>query len=216
MRYHTLVINLCYDRYGVHPLLSESDERTPPDSKGFSAMDIAVSSARAIATLVQALRADYGLEHAHQFAMYAINLALFTLLDQDTFDILDRDFLTLTSAMSIIACRSQLGRSVFHLFKQSVRSRNQGHRVQQSEAVPPGIKELFQQDSQSKTPDRWDRYAEDLTRIDGETSYLDTFQEDRQSTATPGLHEMLEQYERLSVGKEEEWHDRRRREESAF
>ncbi|PWY67625.1 pathway-specific regulatory protein [Aspergillus sclerotioniger CBS 115572] len=216
MRYHTLVINICYDRYGVHPVLSESDERTPPHSKGFSAMDIAVSSARAIATLVQALRTEYGMEHAHQFAMYAINLALFTLIDQDSFDILDRDFLTLTSAMSIIACRSQLGRSVFHLFKLSVRSRNQGHRVQQSEAVPPGIKELFQQGSQSKTPDRWDRYAEDLTKADGESSYFDTIQDESQSSAIPGLHEMLEQYERLSVGKEEEWCDRKRREESAF
>ncbi|PYI02031.1 pathway-specific regulatory protein [Aspergillus sclerotiicarbonarius CBS 121057] len=215
MRYHTLVINLCCDRFGVHPLLSESDDRTPPNSKGFSAGDIAVSSARTIANLSQRLRTEYGMEHAHQFAMYAINLALFTLLDQDNFDILDRDFLTLTSAMSIIACRSQLGRSVFHLFKLAVRSRNQGARVQQSEEVPPGIKELFQQDSQSRAPDRWDRYAESLTKIDGDDSYLDT-REAPQSLASYGLHDMLERYERLSVGKEDEWHDRRQREESAF
>ncbi|RAK95215.1 transcription factor domain-containing protein [Aspergillus ibericus CBS 121593] len=215
MRYHTLVINLCFDRFGVHPLLSESDERTPPRSKGFSSQDIAISSARTIASLSQQLRSEYGMEHAHQFAMYAINLALFTLLDQDHFDILDRDFLTLTSAMSIIACRSQLGRSVFHLFKLAVRSRNQGDRVQQSEEVPPGIKELFQQDSQSRTPDRWDRYAENLTKLDGETSAIDT-REAPDPLANYGLHDMLERYERLSVGKGDEWEDRRPGEESAF
>lgn len=209
MRYHTLVINLCCDRFGFHPILSEGDERTPRESKGFSAVEIALSSARTIAALTQQLRVEYGMEHAHQFAMYSVNLALFTLLGQDTFDILDRDFLTLTSAMSIIACRSQLGRHLFHLFKLSVRSRNQGDRVQQSDEVPPGIKELFQPDSKAQVPDRWDKYAEGLTKIDGEQSYVDHFQDDPQSLATSGLHEMLQRYERLSVGKEDEWRDRR-------
>ncbi|GKZ24426.1 hypothetical protein AbraIFM66951_010482 [Aspergillus brasiliensis] len=211
MRYHTLVINLCCDRFGVRPLLSERDERTPRDSKGFSAGEIALSSARTIAALTQQLRAEYGMEHAHQFAMYSVNLALFTLLDQDDFDILDRDFLTLTSAMSIIACRSQLGRRLFHLFKLSVRARNQGERVQQSDEVPPGIKELFQPDSMAHVPDRWDKYAEELTKIDGEDSYVDHFEDDLQSSAASGLHEMLQRYERLSVGKEDEWRDRRPR-----
>ncbi|GLA97348.1 hypothetical protein AtubIFM57143_004838 [Aspergillus tubingensis] len=209
MRYHTLVINLCCDRFGFHPILSEGDKRTPRESKGFSAVEIALSSARTIAALTQQLRVEYGMEHAHQFAMYSVNLALFTLLGQDTFDILDRDFLTLTSAMSIIACRSQLGRHLFHLFKLSVRSRNQGNRVQQSDEVPPGIKELFQPDSMAQVPDRWDRYAEGLTKIDGEQSYVDHFQDDPQSLATSGLHEMLQRYERLSVGKDDEWRDRR-------
>ncbi|OJJ67106.1 hypothetical protein ASPBRDRAFT_136604 [Aspergillus brasiliensis CBS 101740] len=211
MRYHTLVINLCCDRFGVRPLLSERDERTPRDSKGFSAGEIALSSARTIAALTQQLRAEYGMEHAHQFAMYSVNLALFTLLDQDDFDILDRDFLTLTSAMSIIACRSQLGRNLFHLFKLSVRARNQGERVQQSDEVPPGIKELFQPDSMAHVPDRWDKYAEELTKIDGEDSYVDHLEDDPQSSAASGLHEMLQRYERLSVGKEDEWRDRRPR-----
>ncbi|GKZ81166.1 hypothetical protein AnigIFM56816_005678 [Aspergillus niger] len=209
MRFHTLVINLCCDRFGVHPLLSEHDNRAPRESKGFSAMEIAMSSVRAIAALTQQLRAEYGMEHAHQFAMYSVNLALFTLLGQDTFDILDRDFLTLTSAMSIIACRSQLGRHLFHLFKLSVRARNQGDRVQQSDEVPPGIKELFQPDSMPQVPDRWDKYAEELTKIDGEQSYVEHFQDDPQASPASGLHEMLQQYERLSVGKDEEWRDRR-------
>ncbi|PWY79403.1 hypothetical protein BO94DRAFT_548509 [Aspergillus sclerotioniger CBS 115572] len=67
------------------------------------------------------------MEHAHQFAI----------------------------ALSIIACRSQLGRHLFHFFKLAARSRNQGNRVQQSDDVPPGIKELFQPDSQLQAPDRW-------------------------------------------------------------
>ncbi|RAK94825.1 uncharacterized protein BO80DRAFT_17800 [Aspergillus ibericus CBS 121593] len=69
MRHHTLVINLCCNRFGVHPLLSEHDERTPRQTKGFSAVEIAVSLARAIAVVSQQLRVEYRLEHAHQFAM---------------------------------------------------------------------------------------------------------------------------------------------------
>ena len=96
----------------------------------------------------------------------------FALLEQKSFDILDQDFLTLTSAFSIIACRSQVGRNLFHLFKLSVRSRNQGSRVAHSTDVPPGIKELFRQDSESQKPDRWDHYAEGLTKADGDPSYI--------------------------------------------
>ncbi|PYH95651.1 pathway-specific regulatory protein [Aspergillus ellipticus CBS 707.79] len=214
MRYHTLVINLCCDRLGTPPTQTESNERAPAQDREFRAEDIAVSSARAIASLTQTIRTEWGMEHAHQFAMYAVNLALFTLLDQDGFNILDRDFLSLTSALSIVACRSQLGRSIFHLFKLSVRSRNQSNRVQQSEAVPSGIKELFQ-DSRSQAPDRWDHFAEGLTKIDGEMSHLDTFYESLQSSATDGLQDMLQRYEQLSVGTEDQWR-RRVKGETAF
>ncbi|RAH78941.1 hypothetical protein BO86DRAFT_402285 [Aspergillus japonicus CBS 114.51] len=210
MRYHTLVINLCFDALGPNARLSHQNETSDAKDQ-FNPFAIAISSARSIASLARLQRTEFGMEHAHQFAMYAVNLALFALLEQKSFDILDQDFLTLTSAFSIIACRSQVGRNLFHLFKLSVRSRNQGSRVARSTDVPPGIKELFRQDSESQQPDRWDHYAEGLTKADGDPSYIDGMGSEVKSSAATGMHDMLERYERLSVGKEEGWGARSRR-----
>jgi hypothetical protein len=57
--------------------------------------------------------------------MYAINLALLILLEQEGFDVVDKDFLSLASAFSIVASRSVLGQTPLHIFRQSVRAKAQ-------------------------------------------------------------------------------------------
>jgi hypothetical protein len=52
--------------------------------------------------------------------MYAINLALLTLLKQEGFDVVDKNFLSLASGFSIVASRSALREDPFHIFRQSV------------------------------------------------------------------------------------------------
>lgn len=66
------------------------------------------------------------MSRSHAFALYAINLALFILLDHypDHFNLFDdQDFLSLAAAFSIISSRSILGRNTYHIFRQSVRSK---------------------------------------------------------------------------------------------
>lgn len=204
MRYHTLVINVC-----CHDLATDmSSTRTEdaPDLANYNtvsgAINTALSSAREIAALVQAYRTMYGLEYAHQFAMYAINVSLFCMLVQEDFDILDPDFIGLTSAFSIIACRSQVGRHLFHAFKLSVRSRNQSGQMHRTDDLPPGMKELFGAREDFSEPDKWDHYAEGLAGVDGEPSFLAELSNDLR---VPGLHDMLRWYERLSIGKDIKW-----------
>lgn len=167
-----------------------------------SAIKTALTSAHEIASLVQVYRTEFGLEYAHQFAMYAINVSLFCLLAQKAFDISDPDFSSLASAFSAIACRSQVGRHLFHAFKLSVRSRNKAGQMQSSEDTPLEIQELFGPREDLGEPDKWDRYAEGLADVDGEGSFL---RELGMVPAVPGLHDMLRWYERLSVGQEIQW-----------
>lgn len=110
MRYHTLVINLC--SHDIDPELSsvrESGQYSNPVSvdNAEDSIQAALSSARDIAFLVQLYRTEYGMDFAHPFVMYAISVSLFLLLTQKDFDILDCDFLSLTTAFSVISCRSR-------------------------------------------------------------------------------------------------------------
>ncbi|KAJ5935953.1 pathway-specific regulatory protein [Penicillium verhagenii] len=205
MRYHTLVINLwLHDLHADTSSVRASEnttDLTSPDSN-FDALSTALSSARELATLVQVYSTEYGLIYCHQFALYAINVALFCMLMEKALDILDPDFLNLTRAFSIIACRSHVGRHLFHAFKLSVRSRNQGGQMWSLDDASPAVNELFGLRENCREPDRWDHYAEGLAEVDGEGSFLKDLDMD---PVIPGLHDMLKWYERLSVGKEMKW-----------
>lgn len=205
MRYHTLVINLCCHDLPNDMSFTRANEHDPGSASSnndFDAIKTALSSARAIASLVRKYGTEYGLEHSHQFAMYAINVSLFCLLAQEDFAILDPDFLSLTQAFSIVACRSQVGRHLFRAFKISVRSRNQAGLMKSPDDVPPAIRELLGPCENYSEPDKWDRYAEYLAEVDGEGSYLKDIGMD---PTVPGLHEMLKWYESLSIGRAVPW-----------
>lgn len=235
MRYHTLVINLfaCTNEDDVSSITSdapktpESPPRQSPPGK-YNAWDLTQSSARSIASLARLHRREYGMSRAHHFAMYAINLALFTMLESDTFDILDPDFLSLSSAFSVIASRSHLGRNLFHIFRQSVRAKAQGKRIRESSTVSDELKELFDEDAVSKGHSRMDEYARGLEKLDRDERYHGIAPGIEPGSATGeegegieslqeypglGLFDMLDRYESLSLGKDEIVMERSRPEE---
>ncbi|KAJ5788218.1 pathway-specific regulatory protein [Penicillium paradoxum] len=203
MRYHALVINLCCDNFGYYSSFSMFDKRSPMNlsaESGHTAIEAAILSAREISAITQSLRTEYGIHYMHQFAMYAINVALYTLLEQPSVDILDPDFLCLASAFSVIANRSPVGRNLYHFFKLSIRSRSQGKKLQNSDEIPPEIKGIFRQDliSQSR-----DKEHHEVTSSAEDTRYMEKIEDTSQATPAPGLKEMIGEYEKLSMGKEE-------------
>ncbi|OGM45393.1 pathway-specific regulatory protein [Aspergillus bombycis] len=201
MRYHVLLIGLALDGFGVQSFfLGSEDQRRMMDE---AANAISLASAREISALARIHREEYGMERAHQFATYAMMLALFTMIDDPSFDVLSHDFLSLTSAFSITASRSPVGRYLFHMFRQSVRSRNQEERVLQSDAVFDEVKELFGRHPWPPLPDRWGDYADGLER------YLGTFSGGSWNCTASGVRDMLEKYERLSLGNRGNSHPRR-------
>jgi hypothetical protein len=220
MRYHTLIINLfsCISdsefssTTSEAPHTPESPPRQTPESK-YNAWEVTQSAARGIAELAQLHRQEYGLSRAHQFAMYAINLALFTLLEQEGFDVVDEDFLSLASAFSIVASRSALGRNLFHIFRQSVRAKAQGDRIRGASSISDELKDLFDEDSTGRGHDRFDAYAEGLEKLNQEQKYHGIGSEggaNLQDYPGMGLSDMLDRYESLSLGKDDVFLERHR------
>jgi len=203
MRYHTMVINLwCYDLQDNSASIKASEDTPDSVSPDRYAIKIALSSAREIAYLIEVYRAEYGLIYCHQFAMFAINVSLFCMLAQESFDILDSDFLDLTSAFSTVACRTKVGRHLFHAFKLAVRSRNQGKQRLSGDEASPVVKELFGTREHLSEPDRWDHYAEGLAEVEGGGTFLGELDMD---PVVPGILDMLKWYETMSIGKELRW-----------
>lgn len=137
--------------------------------------------------------------------MYAINLALFTMLEQESFDVLDRDFLSLSSAFSVMAARSTLGRNLFHIFRQSVRSKGQGGRIRgvSGGGVSEELKELF---DESGADGKFDEYAVGLEKLNSDERYHGiNFDGGSGMQDYPGLglFDMLDRYESLSLGKDD-------------
>ncbi|KAG2010734.1 hypothetical protein GB937_007703 [Aspergillus fischeri] len=220
LRYFTLVINLfsCSSSdddtsslASDAPKTPESPPRQSPISK-YNAWEITQSAARGISSLTRLHRREYGMSRAHHFAMYAINLALFAMLEQESFDILDSDFLSLASSFSIIASRSYLGRSLFHLFRQSVRAKSQGRRIRQSSSVSDELKDLFDEETPIKEQTRWDEYAEGLQKLNEDERYHGPGEGEHGLQDYPGLglFDMLDRYESLSLGKDEIVSERRK------
>jgi hypothetical protein len=183
-------------------LTGASDHELAKSDDDFNPQKAAILSAREIAVLIRKFGTDYGLEYSHQFSMYAINVSLFCLLAQKDFDIRDPDFLSLTQAFSIVACRSQVGRHLFRAFKITIRSRSQAGLINSPEDVSPGIRELLGPRKNYTEPDKWDHNAECLAEIEGERSFIRDIGVD---PTVPGLHQMLKWYESLSLGEEMQW-----------
>ncbi|KAL4975968.1 fungal-specific transcription factor domain-containing protein [Aspergillus desertorum] len=225
MRYHALIIILLLF-HAEDEILGATTEgfQTPESLTSPSPLldcnkrETTESAARAIATLVRIQRQNYGMAHAHHFAMYAINLALFVLVERHgKFDILDNVFLFLASAFASIASRSQLGRNLFHLFRQSVRAKRQGSRLRHSPAVNDEMKMLF--DEECTLPSAFDEFANGLEKLDADERYhvlghspwgsqgtisskLDQPMTSGRSQQHP-LCYMLDRYESLSCGKDD-------------
>ncbi|KAJ5601305.1 hypothetical protein N7510_010839 [Penicillium lagena] len=203
MRYHTLVINLwCYDLQDNLAIIEASEDTPDSANPNNYAIKTALSSAREIAYIIEVYREAYGLIYCHQFSMYAINVSLFCMLAQDSFDILDSDFLSLTSAFSTVACRTRVGRHLFHAFKLAVRSRTHGGQTLSTDDASPVVRELFGPRENLREPDRWDHYAEGLAEVEGGASFLRELDMD---PVVPGLLDMLKWYEKMSIGKEPRW-----------
>lgn len=203
MRYHALVINLCCDNFGYYSSFPSFGKRSllhlRPES-GLTSVEAAIISAREISSITQSLRTEYGMNYMHQFAMYAINVALYTLLEQPSIDILDSDFLCLASAFSVIANRSPVGRNLYHFFKLAVRSRSQGEKLHDVDEVPPEIRDIFRQDLITQSQNR---ECHEATSSAGDTRYMEKLKDTPQAAPPPGLKEMIGEYEKLSMGKEE-------------
>ncbi|KAF7155930.1 hypothetical protein CNMCM6106_007842 [Aspergillus hiratsukae] len=211
MRYHAIMISLSRDGFGVHTFFSKEEGQShttvpassqlPPHLRD-KASEQSLASARAIAGLVRVHREEYGIGRTHPFTTYAIMVALFTMLDHASFDILDSDFLALTSAFSVIACRSQVGRNLFHIFRQSVRAQDQEKRVLESDEVPEEIKELFGRYPASQKPDKWDDYVDGLDKLEGGEVQDTQSMDGMRNYAASGVRDMLSKYESLSLGQD--------------
>lgn len=174
-------------------------------NEDLAAAKMAASCAREIASLVEIFKKLFGLERSHQFVMYAINVSLFCLLTQPDFNFLDRDFLSLTKAFSIVSCRSQVGRHLFHALKLTIRKSVKEAPESTIENAPPTIKEFFGPREDIREPDEWDRFAAGLAEADGDRNFLSDLGMD---PVVPSLNDMLRWYERLSVGREVKWNMR--------
>lgn len=220
MRFNALIINLfsCFAKEGSSsitcdaPCTPESPPRQTPDFK-YNPWQVTQAAARSIAALANLHRQEFGLSRAHHFAMYAINLALFTMLEQESFDVLDHDFLSLASAFSIVASRSALGRNLFHIFRQSVRAKAQGDRIRGATSIPDELKDLFDEEPTSKGYTRFDEYAEGLEKLNEDQKYHGIGRDggtSLQDYPGMGLSDMLDRYESLSLGKDSVLVDRHR------
>lgn len=216
MRHHTLTINLFSCTCDQESTNEEPKSPKSPSGHTFEfrydALKIAESAARGIAALTRLLRREYGVSRAHHSAMYAINLALFTMLEQDTFDLLDPDFLSLASAFSIVANRSPLGRNLFHIFRQSVRAKAQGERIRDSDSVTDDLKDLFDEETWNEGHNRFDEYADGLEKLNQKEKYNGIGKDGQslQDYAGLGLSDMLDRYESLSLGKDDVLSERHR------
>lgn len=216
MRYHALTINLfsCIsDQKSTTeaPQTPESPPPQTPESK-YNAWEVTQFAAHGIASLTRLLRREYGVSRAHHFAMYAINLALFTMLERESFDVLHSNFLSLASAFSIVASRSALGRNLFHIFRQSVRAKAQGDRIRDSDSITDDIKDLFDEESSNEGRKRFDEYADGLEKLNQDKKYHGIGEDGQSLQDYPGLglSDMLDRYESLSLGKDDVLAERHR------
>lgn len=186
---------------------------------------IATSSARAIARLIRVHQEEYGISRSHVFALYAVNLALFLLLEFDVFDISDPDCISLTSAFAIITTRSILGREVRSIFRRSVR-RSKKNGESKWEQLPEGLREILEDDSSDSSDSEGDHNDEheqdgvsDGPNHEGNTSTNTTpitpiEEEDKQNhkpkkgwgppEGSKGLSEMLCRYETMALGRDDQ------------
>lgn len=180
MRYHALLINLYFDSFSARQW-----RRTQEYSNKSRVLQAALSSAREISALTQLHQEEYGVDSSHQFAMYAVILALFAFLEQPSFNVVDPDFCSLTSAFSTMARRSLVGVKLFRVFRHSVSYRLHSERATDFTQLPAWLRELFEDDPQI------------LATHEADGGRGDEY-------AAPGIGDMLSMYEKMSLGKEDE------------
>ncbi|KAL3465178.1 C6 transcription factor [Aspergillus heterothallicus] len=200
MRYHTLLINLMLYNADIEAVKDVSKAMITPESptgdiEGMQAYETVQSAAKSIACLTRMHQRTYDLLHAHHFALYAIYLALFVFLDLNReFDITNDDFLYLACTFGNIASRSQVGRNLFHLFRQAVRDKHQGYRIRETDRVTDVVKDLFDENYTEPTP--FDGYAKGIENLEDNERYH----------TLAGYHPLckkLNNYETLSLGRYE-------------
>lgn len=152
IRYHTILISMFNCPRGHNHNFKSTNMGIATDSaaglmpeSGENRASIATSSARAIAQLIKVHQETYGISRAHNFALYAVNLALFLLLDYDVFDTSDPDCITLTSAFAIMTTRSILGREVRSVFSRSIRKIKVDGESRWDQ-LPEGLKDMLLED----------------------------------------------------------------------
>jgi hypothetical protein len=202
MRYYTLIIILLLYKAEVETVNDVSDTMITPDSPAgsgairevISPYGRAQNAAKAIAGLARMHQRAYHLTRIHHFAVYAINLALFVLLNLNRdFDIQDDDFLFLACTFGNIASRSHVGRNLFHLFRVQVRSKHQGSHIRESDRVTDVVKDVFDENFTESL--QFDVCAKGLEKL-----------EDIRYRAIAKCHplcKMLDKYECLSLGRDE-------------
>lgn len=185
---------------------------------------IAISSARTIARLIRVHQEEYGISRSHVFALYAVNLALFLLLEFGVFDISDPDCISLTSAFAIITTRSILGREVRSIFRRSV-SKSKKNGESKWDQLPEGLREILEDDlddssdSEGGHDDEHGHGVSDGSNHEGNTStrttpMTPTEEDEKQAQkmkkargpqeGAKGLCEMLCRYETMSLGRNDQ------------
>ncbi|KAH8690074.1 putative C6 transcription factor [Talaromyces proteolyticus] len=145
IRYYTILINMFNCPRGHNHQSKSVDVKTPVMSEGEGDKNsIAISSARAIAKLVSIHQKEYGMSRSHIFTLYAVNLALFILLDRGAFDISDPDCIALTSAFAVITTRSTLGHRVLSIFRHSIRKTTKD--ASRWTELPEGLREILEEE----------------------------------------------------------------------
>lgn len=165
------------------------------------------------------------MSRSHVFALYAVNLALFLLLEFQAFDISDPDCISLISAFAIITTRSILGQEVRSIFRRSVRkSKKNGE--SKWEQLPEGLREILEDDSGDSSDSESDHTSQHEhggvshgCKHEGNTSTTTTptsptdeadnqtqkSQKGRGSReGSKGLCEMLCRYETMTLGRDDQ------------
>jgi hypothetical protein len=96
---------------------------------------------------------------------------------------------------------------LFHIFRQSIRSKEQGAKARSSNVVPEELKQLFDEDLQS---DKWDDYASGLEKLNEDSRYPSIGADHEEVDPRRlqhydgfGLCDMLDRYESLSLGRDD-------------
>jgi hypothetical protein len=200
----------------------KSTEVESPAGEGQDPNYIAVSSAREIARLVSIHQREYGMSRSHIFALYAVNLALFVLLERGAFRVSDPDCIALTSAFAVITTRSILGHRVLSIFRRSIRKTQDNRESTRWDELPEGLREILEEeeesstysesqmgDSRSTSSDDGEAASDNYGHEDPMVSPVEVQKEESASHHGThqqnggGLCEMLCRYEVMSLGRDE-------------
>ncbi|CRG83501.1 Nitrogen assimilation transcription factor nirA [Talaromyces islandicus] len=218
IRYYTVLISM-FNCLRGHNHQSKSTKVESPASEGQGTEYIAISSAREIAKLVSIHQKEYGMSRSHIFALYAVNLALFVLLERGAFQLSDPDCIALTSAFAVITTRSVLGHRVLSIFRHSIRKMQQDNRESTRwDELPEGLRKIleeeesstYSEDSRSMSSGQGEAASDDdddseklMVSPLGSQKAEPVFPRGTQQKDGGGLYEMLCRYEVMSLGRDE-------------